>query len=70
MTVSLFPHNEAIADRAVRIAGGLAVLSLVIVGPHSDWGYLGLVPLLTGLIGTCPLYTLLGFSTCPAPKAP
>jgi cadmium resistance protein CadD (predicted permease) len=43
---------------------GLAVLSLAFVGPKTLWGYLGLIPLATGLIGWCPLYTVLRINTC------
>ena len=57
--------NEGPADRTFRVALGLAVLALAFVGPRSPWGYLGLVPLLTGALGLCPLYALLGISTCP-----
>jgi hypothetical protein len=55
--------NEGTTDRAIRIVLGLGLLSLVFVGPQSPLGYIGLVPLATGLIGFCPLYRLLGFST-------
>ncbi len=51
-------------ERIVRIIAGLVILSLVVVGPKSLWGLIGLVPLLTGLIGWCPPYALLGISTC------
>jgi two-component system chemotaxis response regulator CheB len=50
-------------DRALRIVLGAALLSLVFVGPHTAWGYLGVIPLLTGLVGYCPLYQVLGIST-------
>lgn len=56
--------NEHIAERVVRVILGLAVLSLVVVGPQSMWGLIGIIPLLTGLLGICPLYTILGVSTC------
>lgn len=58
--------NEGSLDRTLRVIVGLVVLSLAYVGPRSYWGYLGLVPLLTGAVGICPLYTIFGFSTCPA----
>lgn len=51
-------------DRALRVVVGLAVLSLTVIGPQSLWGLVGLVPLLTGLVGYCPLYTLVGANTC------
>jgi hypothetical protein len=55
--------NEGTIDRAIRIVLGLGLLSLVFVGPQSPLGYIGLVPLATGLFGFCPLYRLVGFST-------
>jgi hypothetical protein len=55
--------NEGTIDRAVRVALGLTLLSLTIVGPHSLWGLIGLVPLATGAIGFCPLYRLVGLKT-------
>jgi cadmium resistance protein CadD (predicted permease) len=55
--------NEGTIDRAVRIIAGLAILSLAFVGPQSPLGYLGLVPLATGIIGFCPAYKIFGFST-------
>lgn len=50
-------------DRALRILVGLGLLSLVFVGPQTPWGWIGVVPLLTALIGWCPAYTLFGWST-------
>lgn len=61
--------NEGSIDRALRIIVGLAVLSLAFIGPQTPWGYIGIVPILTGLIGWCPAYTLLGINTCPAKRA-
>ncbi len=55
-------------DRALRVIIGLAALSLVVVGPKTLWGLAGLVPLLTGVVGTCPLYTVLGIGTCPSTR--
>lgn len=60
--------NIALWERALRIVIGLALLAFV--GPHALWGWLGLVPFVTGVLGTCPLYRLLGISSCPAPKPP
>ncbi len=65
----LFPNNEGLADRVLRVLIGAAVLSLAFVGPKTPWAYLGLIPLVTGLIGTCPAYTLLGISTCPMKRS-
>ncbi len=62
-------QNEGTVDRVARVVLGLALLSLTLVGPRSLWGLLGLLPLATGLVGFCPLYRLLGISTCPAGSA-
>jgi len=51
-------------ERGIRIIAGAAILSLAFAGPQTAWGYVGMVPLLTGLIGWCPPYALLGISTC------
>jgi uncharacterized membrane protein YccC len=61
----MFRSNVGGADRALRIVVGLGLLALVFVGPQTAWGWLGLVPLLTGLLRTCPLYAPFGISTCP-----
>lgn len=58
-------RNEGTIDRVLRIVLGLVLLSLVFIGPQTPWGWIGLVPLVTGLIGTCPVYSVLGVSTCP-----
>lgn len=62
------PQNEGMLDRGLRILVGLAALAMVFVGPKTMWGLIGIVPLATGLIGWCPLYTLLGIRTCPLRK--
>ncbi len=56
--------NESSAERVVRVSAGIVLLTAVFAGPQSWWGLIGLVPLITGLFGNCPLYTLLGISTC------
>ena len=61
--------NEGSIDRAVRIVVGLVLISLVFIGPQSPWGWIGVVPLATGLIGWCPAYTLFGIDTCKMKKA-
>ena len=55
-------------DKAVRIIAGLVLLSLIFIldGTARWWGLVGIVPLFTGTLGWCPLYTLLGLDTCPA----
>jgi hypothetical protein len=65
MTTKLLLRNEHPIDRVIRVVVGLAILPLAFVGPHTPWAYLALIPLLTGLLGTCPLYRVLGISTCP-----
>ena len=57
--------NEGGIDRIVRIVAGLVLLGLMATGAIGWWGWLGIVPLATGLIGWCPAYTLLGLNTCP-----
>ncbi|GIK49667.1 MAG: DUF2892 domain-containing protein [Hyphomonadaceae bacterium] len=60
--------NEGSLDRILRVLVGIGVLSLAFIGPQTLWGYLGLIPLATGLVGFCPLYALLGVNTCGARK--
>jgi hypothetical protein len=60
----IFVVNEHPIERAVRVLFGLGIVSLAFIGPKSSWAYLGLVPVVTGLSGMCPLYSVLGFSTC------
>jgi len=57
--------NEGGIDRIVRIIAGLVLIGLAYTGTVGMWGYIGVVPLATGLIGWCPAYTLLGMNTCP-----
>ena len=64
MLEKLLPRNESGIDRVLRVIVGAVGLSLVFVGPQTLWGLVGLLPLVTGLIGSCPLYTVLGISTC------
>jgi len=58
-------RNESNVDRVLRVVLGLVLLSLVFVGPQTPWGLIGVVPLVTGLVGVCPVYSVLGISTCP-----
>ena len=58
-------RNEGTIDRLLRVIVGLVLIALVFVGPRSAWGWIGVVPLLTGLVGLCPLYSVFGISTCP-----
>jgi Inner membrane protein YgaP-like, transmembrane domain len=65
MPAKLLPTNQHPIERLIRVALGLGLLAVAFVGPKTPWGYLGVIPLATGLLGSCPLYALFGFSTCP-----
>ncbi|SFQ59801.1 Protein of unknown function [Variovorax sp. OK605] len=58
-------NNVGAADRTLRIGVGALLILLAGMGYVGWWGYLGLIPLLTGAMGSCPLYSLFGFSSCP-----
>jgi hypothetical protein len=67
----MFRKNEGTVDRALRIVAGLALLAAFFAMPEASyrWAFLiGIVPLATGLMGSCPLYSILGISTCPVKK--
>ena len=69
----MFNVNEGSMDRLIRVIAGIALVVVGFTGiVPGVWGTLlgivGLIPLLTGLLGFCPLYTLFGFSTCPVRK--
>ena len=55
-------------DRIVRAVIGLALIALTLAGTIGVWGWIGVVPLMTAALGFCPLYTMLGFSSCPMKK--
>jgi hypothetical protein len=68
----MFKTNVGGIDRILRIVAGLVLLAMFFVYPDASWRYftlIGVVPLLTGLLSTCPLYSVLGLSTCPAKRA-
>ncbi|WP_460854204.1 YgaP family membrane protein [Pseudomaricurvus hydrocarbonicus] len=65
---TMMKTNVGTIDRTIRVVVGLILLALVVVGPKTLWGLIGLVPLLTGLVGFCPLYRLIGLNTCPLDK--
>ncbi|MGA9031097.1 MAG: DUF2892 domain-containing protein [Sulfuricaulis sp.] len=56
--------NVGGVDRVLRVVVGIGLLSLVFVGPQTAWGWIGAVPLLTGLLGFCPAYLPFGIKTC------
>ena len=55
-------------DRILRIVVGIALIAAAATGAVGVWGYIGVVPLLTGLMGWCPPYAILGFNTCAMKK--
>ena len=57
--------NEGTLDRAARILLGVVLLALAATGTLGAWAWVGIVPLATGLLGWCPLYSLIGVNTCP-----
>jgi hypothetical protein len=61
----MFKTNVGSIDRILRIVVGIVLIALVFFGPQTPWGWIGIVPLVTGLLQTCPAYSLLGVSTCP-----
>ncbi|WP_291992180.1 DUF2892 domain-containing protein [Candidatus Accumulibacter sp. ACC003] len=56
-------------DKILRIVVGIALITLAAIGVIGVWGWIGVVPLLTGLFGVCPAYSLLGANTCPIKKS-
>ncbi|MDP1565104.1 MAG: DUF2892 domain-containing protein [Polaromonas sp.] len=60
--------NEGVIDRSLRVIAGLVLIGLAATGTVGLWGYIGIVPLLTGAVGICPIYSLLGINSCPTPR--
>jgi hypothetical protein len=61
----MFKTNVGGIDRILRIFAGLVLIGLALTGKVGVWGWIGVVPLATGLLSTCPLYSILGFNSCP-----
>lgn len=61
-------QNEGTIDRALRVIAGLALIGLTATDAIGAWGWIGVVPLLTGIIGICPAYAIIGLNTCPMKK--
>ncbi len=61
-------QNEGGLDRTLRIILGIGLLMLAFIGPKTAWGYIGIIPIITGLMGWCPLYSILGMNTCSTKK--
>ena len=57
-------QNVGNIDRAIRAIVGIGLISLVFIGPQTVWGWIGIIPLATAIIGWCPPYSLLGINTC------
>lgn len=66
----MLKENVGTIDRIIRVVVGLAIISLVYVGPKTPFGWLGIIPLLTAAIGSCPLYSVFGWSTCATKQTP
>ncbi|MDA1307201.1 MAG: DUF2892 domain-containing protein [Acidobacteria bacterium] len=62
---NLLKVNEHPVERIVRVVLGAGLVVMAVMGTIGVWGYIGVVPLVTGAIGSCPIYTLFGISTCP-----
>ncbi len=65
----MFKSNVGGIDRILRIVAGLVLIGLTLAGVIGMWGWIGIVPLATGLVRTCPVYSLLGLNTCPTSTA-
>lgn len=57
-------RNEGNTDRLLRVVAGLVLIALTLTGQIGIWGWIGVIPILTGSIGFCPLYRVLGINTC------
>ena len=60
--------NEGSIDRSLRVIAGLVLIGLAASGTVGVWGYVGVIPLVTGVIGMCPIYSLLGLNSCSVAK--
>ena len=65
----MFKSNVGGIDRILSIVAGIVLIALTLMGVIGVWGWIGIVPLATGLLRTCPIYSLLGFNTCPMSTA-
>ena len=61
--------NTGTLDRGLRIAAGIVLIALAATGTVGVWGWIGVVPLATGLFKACPLYSIFGINTCPMKKS-
>lgn len=65
MNNSFLKNNVHSIDRALRLIVGAVLIALVFVGPKTPFGWVGAILIATGLAGTCPIYSIIGVSTCP-----
>lgn len=65
---TLMSVNEGTLDRALRVIVGLVLIALTLTHVIGLWGWIGVVPLVAGAVGICPLYMVLGIRTCPMRK--
>jgi len=67
-TEEIMKVNVGGIDKILRIVVGIALIAMTLMGVIGAWGWVGVVPLLTGLFGVCPLYSIIGLNTCPLRK--
>lgn len=60
--------NTGVLDRGLRVLAGLGAIELAYSGLIGTWGYFGIIPMLTGAIGLCPAYAIIGVNTCPVKR--
>lgn len=60
--------NAGMIDRALRVIAGLVLIALAATSTIGVWGWIGVVPLLTGIVGFCPAYAIFGMNTCSTKK--
>lgn len=60
----MLSRNVGNTDRVLRLALGVGLIALVFIGPKTAWGWIGLIPILTALTRICPVYSLMGLSSC------
>lgn len=65
----MFAKNVGTVDRVARVGAGVVLVGLALAGTIGWWGFIGIVPIITGLAATCPAYSLLGIRTCPMKAA-
>ena len=63
LVIIMFTANINSAERIIRLLAGIALLSIVFIGPKTPWGYVGVILIVTAFINYCPAYGLFGFST-------